>query len=212
MRRVTWLIVVALALVTSTTARADGTLQAQVAIKNTNGQVVGTLTLTQQSDGVLVEGSFQNLPAGAHGIHFHAVGTCAPNFDAAGGHFNPAQRQHGFNNPQGVHAGDLPNVEIGPNGTGTYRTVTTLVTLAQGAANSVYDADGTAVIVHANADDYVTDPSGNSGGRIACGVVSAAQAAQLPDTGTETMLVWPLLMATAGMLVGGAMMRRRVRA
>ncbi len=96
---------------------------------------------------------------------------CVPRpSDAAGGHYNPSNWQHRFNNLHGVHAGDLRNLEIGADGRGTYRSITDRITLAPGAANTVYDADGTSLMMHATADDYRTDPSGNSGGRIACGV------------------------------------------
>jgi Cu-Zn family superoxide dismutase len=210
MKHGAWFVVVLLGVGLSTTAQADGALHARFAIKNTNGQVVGTVVLTQHADGVLVDGTFTGLPAGTHGLHFHTVGACTPTFDAAGGHYNPTQQQHGFNNPQGVHAGDLTNLEIGANGAGTYRTVTDRITLAPGAANTVYDADGTSLMVHANADDYVTDPTGNSGGRIACGVVEAAQATRLPTTGGGTM-VWPVLVGAAGALLGSGVLLRRAR-
>lgn len=212
MKQGAWLIVGLLGLALSTTARADGGQQAMFHVRNAAGQVVGTVTLTAQADGVLVDGTFAGLPAGAHGLHFHTVGTCTPTFDAAGGHYNPTNRQHGFNNPQGVHAGDLPNLEIGADGTGTYRRVTDRITLDPGAANTVYDADGTALLVHATADDYVTDPTGNSGGRIACGVVSPAQATRLPNTGGGGAAVWRLLAGTACALLGSSVLLRRARA
>lgn len=213
MKQRTWLVVVVLGLglALSTTAQADGGQHATVHVRNATGQVVGTVTLTAQADGVLVHGTFAHLPAGPHGLHFHTVGACTPTFDAAGGHYNPTARQHGFNNPQGTHAGDLPNLEIGAGGTGTYRTVTDRITLAPGAANTVYDADGTALMVHANADDYVTDPTGNSGGRIACGVVEAAQATRLPATGGSAV-VWRVLVGAAGALLGSGVLLRRARA
>lgn len=207
------LLVLALSLMVTGIAVADGgTLRTTFEVRDANGQSVGTVTLTQQADGVLVEGHFRNLSAGEHGIHFHAVGTCTPDFSAAGPHFNPGGDQHGFNNPAGPHAGDLVNLEIGADGTGHYSEVTTLISLRQGDGNSVYDADGTAVIVHANADDYVTDPSGNSGDRIACGVVSPATAARLPDTGS-TSQTWALLAVAAGaLLVSGTVVLRRAQA
>jgi Cu-Zn family superoxide dismutase len=209
MKQGVWLIVVLLALGLSTTARADGVRQATIQVRDAAGQVVGMVTLTEQADGVLVEGSFKGLPAGAHGLHFHTVGMCTPTFDAAGGPYNPTHRQHGFNNLHGVHAGDLRNLEIGADGRGTYRSITDRITLAPGAANTVYDADGTSLMMHATADDYRTDPSGNSGGRIACGVVQAAQAPRLPDTGGSSAVVWPWLVGTACARLGNSMLLRR---
>ncbi len=212
MKHGAWFVIVLLGLGLSTTAHADGGRHALVQVRDATGQLVGTVTLTAQADGVRIDGAFAGLPAGAHGFHFHTVGACTPTFDAASGHYNPTARQHGFNNPQGTHAGDLPNLEIGANGTGTYRTVTDRITLEPGAANTVYDADGTSLMVHATADDYRTDPTGNSGGRIACGVVEAAQAPRLPTTGGGDVVVWPWLAGVAGAVLGSGVLLRRTRA
>ena len=105
-----------------------------------------------------------------HGLHIHTVGACTPDFAAVGGHFNPTTAQHGLDNPSGPHAGDLPNLEIDADGNGTYEATTTLVTLAQGD-NSLFDSDGSALVIHADPDDLITDPAGNSGDRIACGII-----------------------------------------
>lgn len=107
---------------------------------------------------------------GEYGFHIHEVGQCTPTFDAAGDHFNPADAQHGLLDQDGPHAGDLPNVVVGEDGTTTYVVNTNLVTLGEGE-RSLFDDDGSAVMLHAQADDYLTDPSGTSGDRIACGVV-----------------------------------------
>ena len=142
---------------------------------DTAGRPVGTLSLRDAAGGSLrIDGRMRGLPAGTHGIHFHAVGRCEATgaFASAGAHFNPASRKHGLQSPDGPHAGDLPNLAIGADGTGGFRTNTTRVTLGGGAA-SLLDADGSAVVVHAAQDDQRTDPSGNSGARIACGVVVA---------------------------------------
>jgi superoxide dismutase, Cu-Zn family len=142
---------------------------------DTAGRPVGTLTLREASGGSLrIDGQMRGLPVGTHGIHFHAVGQCdaAGAFASAGAHFNPGSRKHGLESPDGPHAGDLPNLAIGADGTGNFRTNTTRVTLGSDAA-SLLDADGSAVVVHAAQDDQRTDPSGNSGARIACGVVTA---------------------------------------
>src|SRR5439155_692784 len=107
------------------------------------------------------------LARGATGVHVHAVGKCdGPDFTSAGPHFNPAGRQHGALNPQGAHAGDLPNIEVGADGKGRLESTTELMSLI-GGTTSVFDADGSAIVVHAAPDDFRTDPTGNSGARIA---------------------------------------------
>src|SRR5690606_15593276 len=106
-----------------------------------------------------------------HGFHFHQTGQCeAPGFDSAGEHFNPTNASHGTAHPQGPHAGDIPNI-TGASGATHVDQTNSMVTLAEGAANSLFDADGTALVVHADPDDYETQPSGNAGARIACGVI-----------------------------------------
>ncbi len=145
------------------------------------GKPIGTAELTQEAGQVRVIVRFDNadvVKAGNHGFHFHAVGRCdGPDFMSAGGHFNPTSKQHGLKNPAGPHVGDLPNLPIdattlNQSGRGyTFVTTSSMVTLTAGAA-SIFDADGTALVVHANPDDEVTDPAGNSGARIACGVIT----------------------------------------
>jgi Cu-Zn family superoxide dismutase len=128
--------------------------------------------LTQTGKGVRINLTITNLPAGVHAIHVHNVGKCeGPAFASAGGHFNPEMKMHGKDNPQGPHAGDLPNFTVAKNGTGKATIVAEKVTLADGA-NSVFHQGGTALVVHAGPDDYKTDPAGNSGDRMACGVIS----------------------------------------
>ena len=141
-------------------------------LRNPAGAAVGTALLSEEGSGIRMLVQVTDLPAGPHGIHVHEVGRCdPPDFMSAGAHFNPTNRQHGLQNPAGPHAGDLPNLEIGANGTGQLNAVNTNLSLAAGP-NSVFDADGSAVVIHTQADDQVTDPSGNSGGRIACGVIT----------------------------------------
>jgi superoxide dismutase, Cu-Zn family len=136
-----------------------------------SGQPVGTATFTQVSGGVRIVLETRGLPPGPHGVHIHEIGKCeAPQFTTAGGHFNPEKKQHGTMNPDGAHAGDLPNLTVGVDGVGRLETTTERITLGTGAS-SVFDADGSALVVHAGPDDFKTDPTGNSGGRIACGVV-----------------------------------------
>lgn len=138
------------------------------------GQAVGTLTLRDAPGQPLtIQGELSGLPAGTHGIHFHAAGQCdaAGEFASAGAHFNPASRKHGLESAEGPHAGDLPNLVVGSDGRAVVRMTTARVTLGREAA-SLLDADGSAVVVHAASDDQRTDPAGNSGARIACGVIT----------------------------------------
>jgi superoxide dismutase, Cu-Zn family len=149
-----------------------GERRASATLFDTAGRQVGVVALTDAGSGVVMTGTFQSLPAGQHGIHFHTVGRCdaVGAFASAGGHFNPTSRKHGLENSEGPHAGDLPNLVVGENGTGTFRETTSRVTLSQGAG-SLLDADGSAIVVHATVDDQRTDPAGNSGARVACGVI-----------------------------------------
>jgi superoxide dismutase, Cu-Zn family len=143
-----------------------------VTLRDASGRTVGTALLTPATEGVQVVLSANGLPAGTHGVHVHMTGLCdAPEFTTAGGHFNPNNRQHGFENPNGSHAGDLPNLTVDANGRGSLSGVARGVTLEGAGASSLRKPGGTALVVHAGADDYRTDPSGNSGARIACGVI-----------------------------------------
>lgn len=144
---------------------------------NTSGAAIGTAQLSQDQNGsVFVDIASISLPAGTHGIHFHAVGRCDTGttsaFSSAGGHYNPMAKQHGLQNPNGPHAGDNPNITIPASGAGEVAFTTDRVSLTPGTA-SLFDADGSSLVIHAGADDQMTDPAGNSGGRIACGVVRA---------------------------------------
>src|SRR3954454_4512365 len=136
-----------------------------------NSTVVGTASFMQEAGGVHLKAQFKGLPPGDHGIHVHAVGKCdGPDFMTAGGHFNPTNHQHGLENPQGAHAGDMVNLKVGADGTATmdYMLKDASVT---GGAGDLFGPDGTALVIHAMPDDEMTDPSGNSGARIACGVI-----------------------------------------
>ena len=129
------------------------------------------MILTDTYAGVLVTGNVNGLGLGAHGIHLHSVGKCeAPTFASAGGHFNPDTKKHGQNNPEGPHAGDLLMIEAKADGTAKATLLDTMVTLGDGP-NSLFHDGGTSIVIHEKEDDYKTDPAGNSGARIACGVI-----------------------------------------
>ncbi len=146
---------------------------AKATLVNTQGQKVGEATLAQTPEGVKIVMQVENLPPGEHAFHIHEKGVCAtPEFATAGGHFNPFGKHHGMNNPAGPHAGDLPNITVGPDGKGKVETVAKLVTLKEGEKNSLFQPGGTSLVIHAAADDYMTDPAGNAGPRIACGVIT----------------------------------------
>ncbi len=147
---------------------ADGPAASAV-LHDGTGAEVGRATATTVAGGVRFTADVHGMPAGIHGIHVHTVGLCdAPGFTTAGGHWNPTAMKHGSMNPQGPHEGDLPNLIVGNDGRGTVATVVPGASIA-----TLMDADGAAIVVHAGADDLMTDPSGNSGGRIACGVFTA---------------------------------------
>jgi superoxide dismutase, Cu-Zn family len=140
-------------------------------LKNAPGEVVATATLTEVSGGVRVVLTAHGLPAGDKGVHIHDIGTCEPPaFTSAGGHFNPGGRQHGLLNPRGPHGGDLPNIRIEADGSGRLESLNDRITLGAGP-HSLFDGDGSALVIHAAPDDQRTDPTGNSGGRVACGVI-----------------------------------------
>jgi Cu-Zn family superoxide dismutase len=142
-------------------------------LRDAQGASVGTATLEEGATGVRIALDLTGLPEGPHGFHIHQTGECtAPTFESAGGHFNPTGAQHGLENPQGPHAGDMQNLDVSSGGVAQIATDNERISLAPGP-NSVLDADGSAIVIHAAADDNVTDPSGNSGDRIACGVIAA---------------------------------------
>ena len=150
---------------------------ANAILYNGSGSPIGTAQIWQDKNGlVYVDIASISLPAGTHGIHFHEVGKCegstTPPFSTAGGHYNPMGKEHGLENPKGSHAGDNPNIVIAASGVGKVAFSTNRVSLTPGTA-SLFDADGSSLVIHAGADDQVTNPAGNSGARIACGVVRA---------------------------------------
>jgi Cu-Zn family superoxide dismutase len=150
------------------------TLKAKAVIVNGQGTAIGSATLEEAPGGVKIHLEVSQFPPGAHAFHIHAVGKCdPPDFKSAGPHSNPYGKKHGMKNPEGAHAGDLPNITAGPDGKATADVVVSSVTLKTGP-NSLFHSDGTALVIHANVDDDVTDPAGNAGARIACGVIEKA--------------------------------------
>ena len=152
-----------------------GAHAATATLLDAQGKDVGVATLTEiAGGGVKVNVAVKGLAAGEHGLHVHETGTCtAPDFKSAGAHWNPTGKKHGKDNPEGHHAGDIPNITVKDDGTGTADFTIAGATLAAGDL-SMMDKDGSSVVVHAKADDYKTDPSGDSGDRVACGIVKAA--------------------------------------
>jgi Cu-Zn family superoxide dismutase len=144
---------------------------ATATLKNADGKEVGTATFTATKGGVKIQVTAAGLAPGKHGIHLHAVGKCdPPEFKSAGAHFNPGEKHHGLQNPEGPHAGDLPNLWVGNNGKGKGAFTAKGATLADGKG-SLLGPEGAAIVIHAEPDDQKTDPAGNSGARVACGVI-----------------------------------------
>lgn len=140
-------------------------------VRDASGRALGTLTFADAANGVAVAGRLAGLPPGEHGMHIHAVGRCdPPAFTTAGGHWNPTGRSHGAQNPGGPHLGDLPNIVVAEDSTAVISATTPGGSLR--GTNALLDADGAAIVIHAGPDDYRSDPAGNSGARIACGVIT----------------------------------------
>ena len=151
---------------------ASALVRGTAPMRDSAGKDLGTLTLTEAAAGITITGMLTGLPAGSHGIHLHGVGKCEPPFTSAGDHWNPTSRQHGLENAQGAHLGDMPNLPVGATGAVDVQ-ISTKGGGLQGQ-HPLLDGDGGAVVIHAGPDDQRTDPSGNSGARIACGVVTLA--------------------------------------
>ncbi len=155
----------------ATTGRMAPSRLATATITTSAGMPAGTAQISAAGDRLTIDVAVSGLQPGAHGLHLHAVGMCdAPGFTTAGPHLNPAGHMHGMMNPAGHHLGDLPNIVVGPDGTATLSAQ--IDGTREAMLASLFDADGTAIVIHAGQDDYKTDPSGNSGPRIACGVFS----------------------------------------
>jgi len=145
--------------------------RAAALLKSAEGKDVGSAELTQTPAGVLIKLSINGLSAGEHAFHVHGVGKCEPPFTSAGGHFNPGGKKHGIMSAEGHHAGDMTNLHIPTSGEIVVEVVNAAITLEKGKPNSVFGPDGTALIIHAGKDDYKSDPTGDAGGRIACGII-----------------------------------------
>jgi Cu-Zn family superoxide dismutase len=164
----------------SATARAEGGKMAITHLLNPEGKKIGIATLTEGPEGVTIVAHVHSLTPGPHAFHIHSVGKAeAPSFKSSGGHFNPYGKAHGLKNPNGRHAGDLPNLQVGPDGVGTTVMLASLVTLGEGV-NGLFDEDGSALVIHAGPDDNNPgdDPqnkAGNAGARVACGVIEMLQ-------------------------------------
>ena len=166
----TLVIACALALGVAAPALGQDRVTATAELKGPDGTAVGTATLTQgENDVVLIQVEATGLPAGEHGFHIHQTGKCEPDFSAAGDHYSPDGKEHGYMNPAGYHAGDLPNIVADAEGNAAADLFTTRVSLAADAANTVFDEDGSAVMIHENPDSYGAEPG--AGGRLACGVI-----------------------------------------
>ncbi len=163
-----------LAAMASTTAcmhsAADSPVIASAKLSSAQSQPIGTVSIRNDAEGPMMSVDVTGLAPGIYGMHFHQTGKCdAPGFTTAGSHWNPAGRKHGLSNVNGPHAGDLPNIEV-KSGGNAISMVPLSLSLIDGP-QSLFDADGAAIVIHARADDNITDPSGNSGDRILCGVL-----------------------------------------
>ena len=156
-----------------TTEKGSAVEKITVDLNNAEGDEVGKVNLEETEAGVRILLDAANLPKGTHGIHIHETGACEkPDFESAGGHFNPTNASHGTQHEKGAHAGDLPNIEVAEDGTIKEELLAKGVTLKMDQENTLFDSDGSALVIHEKADDYKSQPSGDAGDRIACGEIA----------------------------------------
>jgi Cu-Zn family superoxide dismutase len=159
------------AVIASIPVLASAAPAATATLRDAQGKTIGSATLTPADGGVRIGVNVSGVAPGLHGFHVHAVGKCeGPEFKSAGGHFNPGSKEHGLENAKGAHAGDMPNLSVGPDGTGKGEFLARGASL-DGGPGTLFPDGGTAVVLHAAPDDMKSDPAGNAGARIACGVV-----------------------------------------
>jgi superoxide dismutase, Cu-Zn family len=172
MKKIIALIAVSVLLMAASAALAQGAVPgAEATLKDSSGKDIGFARFTEDNNGLVhIEARVKGLTPGKHGIHIHEKGSCSPTFAAAGDHYNPGHKHHGLDNPAGAHAGDLPQLDVDRSGNGYLSATTDRVTLSPGP-DTLFTKNGTSLVVHAKPDDQMTDPSGNSGDRIACGVI-----------------------------------------
>jgi len=211
MGRAIWLVAIGtlLSVLVASAAGAQGSGKATAKMQDKEGNPVGTADFVEGPNGVAITANVKDLPPGEHGIHIHEKGKITPDFEAAKEHYNPTKAKHGFENPEGPHGGDLENINVAEDGTASYATTAPLLKV-NGPENALLDSDGSTLVIHEKADDYKTDPSGESGDRIAAGVIKEAITGEtttakestisgpLPSSGGPNVLLLAALAAIGG--------------